>query len=80
MTEQPSANQGRPLTPSQATRVTFARRGLDEARSAELASLEPHRLILLVERLTGELDGMLHLIDEITGATPLPPTGHHHHQ
>ena len=77
MTEQPDPTRGRPLTPTQASRIKWARRGLDEARNAELASLEPHRLILLIERLTGELDGMLHLVDEITGATPLPPNGHH---
>lgn len=73
MTEQPNPTQGRPLTAAQTTRLDFARRGLDEARSAELSTLEPHRLILLVERLTGELDGMLHLVDEITGATPRLP-------
>ena len=74
MTEQPDPTQGAPLTTSQATRRDFARQGLLEARSARLANLEPHRLILLVERLTGELDDMLHLVDEITGATPRLPS------
>lgn len=75
MTEQPDdPTQGSPLTASQATRRDFARQGLDEARNARLANLEPHRLILLVERLTGELDDILHLVDEITGATPQAPS------
>ncbi|MFF6780585.1 hypothetical protein [Streptomyces sp. NPDC012510] len=75
MTEQPDPTQGASLTPTQAIRRDFARQGLDEARNARLADLEPHRLILLVERLTGELDAMLHLVDEITGATPRSPNG-----
>lgn len=73
MTEQPHPAQGSPLTTSQATRRDFARQGLHEARGARLDTLEPHRLILLVERLTGELDDILHLVDEITSATPRLP-------
>jgi hypothetical protein len=72
MTEQPDPAQGRPLTPTQASRVDFARQGLEEARGAELATLEGHRLILLIERLRGSLDDMLHLVDEIAGPTPRP--------
>lgn len=73
MTQQPDPTQGHTLTPAQLSRLAFARQGLTEARNARLATLEPHRLILLVERLTGELDGMLHLVDEITGPTPRLP-------
>jgi hypothetical protein len=73
MTEQPDPNQGRALAAPQETRRAFARHTLDEARSAELATLEPHRLILLIERLRGGLDDMLRLVDEITEPTPRPP-------
>jgi hypothetical protein len=70
MTEQPSPTQGRALTPAQQSRLEFARQGLDEARRERLATLEPHRLIFIIERLTGELDGMIHLVDEISGPAP----------
>ena len=73
MTEQPDPAQGRTLTPAQRSRLEFARQGLDEARSEQLATLEPHRLIFLVERLTSELDGMIHLVDEIAGPMPRLP-------
>lgn len=75
MTEQPNPAPGRPLTPAQASRTDFARQGLEEARAAELATLEGHRLILIIERLKDNLDDMLHLVDEITGPTPRPPSG-----
>lgn len=68
MTEQPNPAQGRPLTPTQATRLDFARS--DSARTEDLARLTPAGLILIVERLRGRLDDMLHLIDEITQADP----------
>lgn len=70
MTEQPDPTQGSPLTPTQATRIDFARSDLDSARTEDLARLPPASLILIVERLRGRLDDMLHLVDEITQASP----------
>lgn len=71
MTEQPSPTQGgRPLTPTQATRRDFARSDLESARTEDLAKMQPASLILIVERLRGRLDDMLHLVDEITQASP----------
>lgn len=65
MDEQPPA-PGHSLTGSQATRVDFARRDLEYARSEDLAQLEAAGLILLVERLRGRLVDVLDLIDEMT--------------
>ncbi|KND45413.1 hypothetical protein [Streptomyces stelliscabiei] len=68
MTEQPDPTQGSPLTPTQAMIIDFARN--DSARTEELARLPPANLILIIERLRGRLDDMLHLVDEITQASP----------
>lgn len=54
------------LTPTQATRLDFARRDLETARAAELTGLAPDDLILTVERLRGRLDDMIRLVDELT--------------
>lgn len=54
------------LTSMQRSRVDFARRDLEYARSEDLAQLEGAGLILLVERLRGRLGDMLELVDEIT--------------
>lgn len=56
-----------PLTDSQRSRICFARH--DPARSEDVAQLDSAGLILLVERLRGRLDDMLHLLDEV-----VPPT------
>jgi hypothetical protein len=50
----------------QRSRIDFARRDLDYARSEDLAQLPTAGLILLVERLRGRLGDMLDLIDETT--------------
>ncbi len=68
MTEQPDPTQGSPLTPTQAIRRDFARD--DPARTEDLSQLKPSGLILTIERLRGRLDDMLHLVDEITQASP----------
>jgi hypothetical protein len=68
--ENPHTTTGR-LTDSQQTRIAFARRDLESARADDLAQLPPEGLILRVERLRGRLDDMLHLIDEITGPSPI---------
>lgn len=68
MTEQPDPTQGRALTPTQAARRDFARD--DPARTEDLSRMQPDGLILTVERLRGRLDDMLHLIDEVTQASP----------
>lgn len=70
MTEQSNPTQGAPLTPTQATRIDFARNDLDSARTEDLARLPPAGLILIIERLRGRLDDMLHLVDEVTQASP----------
>lgn len=72
MTEQPDPTQGAPLTPSQVTRRDFAQSDLDTARAEDLARLPPAGLILIIERLRGRLDDMLHLVDEITQGSPKP--------
>lgn len=73
MTEQPSPTQGRALTPTQATRRDFARHDLESARTEDLAAMQPAGLILIIERLRGRLDDMLHLVDEVTQASPKLP-------
>lgn len=64
----PQTPQPRPahpkLCPPQRSRVDFARTDLDDARAADLAAMSAASLILLVERLRGRLDDVLHLIDE----------------
>lgn len=52
------------LTDEQLSRLDFARRDLDEARTADLADMSVASLILLVERLRGRLDDVLQLVDE----------------
>lgn len=69
MTEQPNSAQGRPLTPTQATRRDFARNDLESVRTGDLAQMQPAGLILIIERLRGRLDDMLHLVDEVTRAS-----------
>jgi hypothetical protein len=72
MTEQPQHPQGRPLTPTQATRLDYARRDLDSARAEDLSQLAPAGLILIIERLRGRLDDMVNLVDEVTQTSPSP--------
>ena len=64
--ESPVSETGRigRLTDEQRSRIAFARRDLDEARTADLAELPGASLILLVERLRGRLDDVLQLVDE----------------
>jgi hypothetical protein len=69
MTEQPDPNQGRALTPTQATRIDFARQDLEAARAEDLARLPPADLVLIIERLRRRLDDTLQVVDEITQAT-----------
>lgn len=52
------------LAAPQAARIEFARRDLQQAREADLATMEPAALILLVERLRTRLDDTLRLLDE----------------
>jgi hypothetical protein len=55
------------LDDSQRTRLEFARRDLDEIRTADLAALDAADLILLIERLRARLDDALRIIDEAAG-------------
>ncbi len=55
------------LTNLQASRVDFARRDWEYARSEDLGQLEAASLILMVERLRGRLGDMLDLVQEVTG-------------
>lgn len=55
-----------PLSPAQQSRIDFARRDLDEARSADLAQLGEPGLILMVERLRGRLDDTITLVNELS--------------
>lgn len=74
--EQSSTTPGR-LTNEQRTRVEFARRDLEYARSEDLAQLPAEGLILLVERMRGRLGDILDLVEEI--APPEPQGLNHHH-
>lgn len=56
------------LTDMQRSRIDFARRDLETARSEDLAQLPPAGLILQVEHLRGRLDDLLQLVDELTQA------------
>lgn len=70
MTDQANPTAGHPLTPTQATRRDFARSDLESARTEDLAQMQPAGLILIIERLRGRLDDMLHLVDEVAQASP----------
>lgn len=72
MTEQPNPLQRRTLTNEQTTRLDFARRDLNYARTEDLAQLEKPELILLVERLRSRLDDTIQLVDEIPQTSPKP--------
>ena len=54
------------LTDEQRSRLDFAHRDLDEARTADLGEMSGASLILLVERLRGRLDDVLQVVDEIS--------------
>ncbi|MFI9079098.1 hypothetical protein ACIGW8_21955 [Streptomyces sioyaensis] len=54
------------LTPEQETRLELTRADLEEARSADLADLDPPHLIFLVERLRESLHEAVGLIDDLT--------------
>lgn len=58
------------LTASQCTRLDFARRDLEYARSEDLAQLQADGLILLIERLRGRLGDVLDVIEEAFEPTP----------
>ncbi|MFF3159139.1 hypothetical protein [Streptomyces sp. NPDC057910] len=60
--ESPSARPR--LTAQQHSRLTGARQDLTKARRADLGSLTPAALILLIERLRSRLDDTVHLIEE----------------
>lgn len=67
--EQPQPHPGH-LTNLQRARIDFARRDLEYTRAedlAQLAQIDAHSLILMIERLRARLDDMLQLIDETTG-------------
>lgn len=65
MTDQPHDNPAVPLTDSQRSRIDYARRDLDRARSEDLAALEPAKLILLIEMLRRRLDDTLQVLEEL---------------
>lgn len=69
MSDEQSRETAGALTDLQRSRIDFARRDLDYARSEDLAQLPTAGLILMIERLRNRLDDTLSLIDEIT----LPP-------
>lgn len=57
--------QNAQLTPEQRARLGLARRDLDEARVADLATMDTPSLVMLVERLRGSLHDTLQLVEEI---------------
>lgn len=66
--EQPHPTPG-PLTDHQQTRLDFARRDLNAARTEDLAQLPPDNLILLAEKLRRRLDDTIQLVEEIARHT-----------
>ncbi|MFD9444929.1 hypothetical protein [Streptomyces sp. NPDC060001] len=58
------------LTDMQQSRIDFARRDLETARAEDLTQLPHAGLILQVTRLTGRLDDLLQLVDEISQPSP----------
>ncbi|MFJ6566199.1 hypothetical protein ACIQNU_02175 [Streptomyces sp. NPDC091292] len=68
MNDQEDHSAARALTTHQVARLDYARRDLETARAADLATLEPAALILIIERLRARLDDVLQLIDETDGA------------
>lgn len=66
MTDEQSRPPSGSLTDLQLSRIDFARRDLEYARSEDLAQLDAAGLILLIERLRGRLGDILDLTDEIT--------------
>lgn len=57
--------QGPHLTNSQKTRIEFARKDLERARSEDLAGLDAAGLIILVERMRQRLRDVLDVVDEV---------------
>ena len=66
MTDEQSPPLTGTLTDIQRSRIDFARRDWEYARSEDLAQLGEAGLILLVEKLRGRLGDVLELVDEIT--------------
>ena len=66
MTHEPSRTTTGPLTSTQQSRIEFAHRDYEQARTEDLGRLSSAALILLVERLRARLGDTLDLVDEIT--------------
>ncbi|MFI2632651.1 hypothetical protein ACH5A2_19965 [Streptomyces collinus] len=66
MSDEQSRETAGALTDLQRSRIDFARRDLDYARSEDLAQLPTAGHILMIERLRNRLDDMLALLDEVT--------------
>ncbi|MFL1903059.1 hypothetical protein ACJWDR_28740 [Streptomyces tauricus] len=65
-----SEQQPEGLTDMQRSRIDFARRDLEAARSEDFAQLPHAGLIIQITRLTGRLDDLLQLVDEISQPSP----------
>lgn len=70
--EQPRTATGAALTDLQRDRIAYARRDLDDARTADLTQMPAPAVILLLEKLRRRLDDTLRVVDEITAASPPP--------
>ncbi|MGW1614422.1 hypothetical protein ACWCQZ_34275 [Streptomyces sp. NPDC002285] len=73
MTDEQSRPLTGSLTDSQRTRLEFAHRDLEEARTENLAQLPPAGLVRLVERLRMRLHDTLSVVDEISQPSPRTP-------
>lgn len=71
--EQAPSPTGPALSDLQRTRIEYAHRDLEYARSEDLAQLQADGLILVIERLRHRLDDTLNLVDEIMNHDPPPP-------
>lgn len=71
--EQAPSPTGPALSDLQRTRIEYAHRDLEYARSEDLAQLSSAGLILVIERLRGRLHDVLGVVDELNSADPPPP-------
>lgn len=55
-----------PLTPQQQARVALAQRDLEEARAADLATIDAAALVMMVEKLRSSLYDTVRLVHEVT--------------
>lgn len=66
MTHERDDTPPHPLTAQQQARLSLARCDLEEARAADLATIDPAALVMMVEKLRSSLYDTVRLLDEVT--------------